>query len=61
MALSRQLGAVRTDRGDQLGGRDLIAHLACEARNLPSEPNRFSNAQLSNGKFSGVSWKRKDV
>src|ERR1700738_3773922 len=28
MTLSAQLGAVRTDRGDQLGGRDLIAHLA---------------------------------
>lgn len=28
MALAGQLGAVRTDRGNQLGGRDLIAHLA---------------------------------
>src|ERR1700692_603688 len=28
MTLSGQLGAVRTDRGDQLSGRDLIAHLA---------------------------------
>src|SRR5713226_4575355 len=32
MVLSWQFGAVRTDRGDQFSRRDLIAHLAVDAR-----------------------------
>jgi hypothetical protein len=54
MTLSRQFGAMRTDRSDQLGGRDLIAHLALNW--LQVSEDRFShkirNSDQSEGWFA---------